>query len=149
MNNDEKSVKSLPFSGKASEFPIWKFKFLAMCAYQNCEDILIDDTYVITKEDPTVTLTSTETAAREAAIKQNKTAFMLLSLCITPSDTITFGAVQNAKTDELPKGDAKKAWHNICDINQPTSRTALHILGQQFNQCDLQEDINPDKGYLN
>ena len=119
-----------------------------MCAYQSCEDILTDDTCKIEKEDPAVTLTSAEQALQDEAKKQNKTAFMLLSLSISPSDTTTFGAIQNAKTDDLPKGDAKKAWKNICDINQPISRTELHILEQQFNHCSLPDDnSSPDKWF--
>jgi hypothetical protein len=37
-----KSVKSLPFSGRKGEFSVWKFKFLACCAYQKCDQILLD-----------------------------------------------------------------------------------------------------------
>jgi hypothetical protein len=49
--------------------------------------------------------------------KQNGKAYMLLSLSISPSDTITLNAVQNAFTTELPSGDAKQSWKIICEIN--------------------------------
>jgi hypothetical protein len=58
---------------------------------------------------------------------------MLLSRCISPFDTITFSAVQNATTDELYSGDAKEAWNNICKINQPATKEDQHDLEQQFN----------------
>jgi hypothetical protein len=41
--------------------------------------------------------------------KQNVNAYMLLSWCISPSDTILFNAVQNATTDPLLASDAKMA----------------------------------------
>jgi hypothetical protein len=53
---------------------------------------------------------------------------MLLSLSISPSDTITFNAVQNAVLTELPSGDAKQAWKNICEINHPATKTNQHDL---------------------
>jgi hypothetical protein len=43
--DEVKSVKSLPFSAKKSEFPVWKYKFLACCAYQKCDQILLNDNY--------------------------------------------------------------------------------------------------------
>jgi hypothetical protein len=39
----------------------------------------------------------------------NTKAYMLLSLCISPNDTITFNAIKNAVTQELLSGDAKQA----------------------------------------
>jgi hypothetical protein len=41
---------------------------------------------------------------------------MLSNLSISPSDTISFHAVQNAVSDILTSGDSKQAWKNICEI---------------------------------
>jgi hypothetical protein len=38
-----KSVKSLPFPGKKADFRVWRFKFLACCANQKCDQILMDN----------------------------------------------------------------------------------------------------------
>jgi hypothetical protein len=79
---------------------------------------------------------------------QNVKAYMLLTLSMSPSNTITFGAIQNVPTEELPTGDAKKAWKNICQINHPTTRTELHELEWQFDLCSLTVDnLNPDKWF--
>jgi hypothetical protein len=76
----------------------------------------------------------------------NTKAYMLLSLCISPNDAITFNAIQNAVTQELPSIDAKQAWTDICEINQPATRADQHDLEQQFNHCVLQDDCqNPDR----
>jgi hypothetical protein len=73
---------------------------------------------------------------------------MLLSLCISASDTINFNAVQNAVTDDLPTGDAKKERKNICEISQPATKADQHDLEQQFNHCILQDETqNPDRWF--
>jgi hypothetical protein len=63
-----------------------------------------------------------------SARTQNAKAYMLHSLSISPSNTIAFGAIQNATTEELPTWDAKKICKNICQINQTTTRTKIHEL---------------------
>jgi hypothetical protein len=79
---------------------------------------------------------------------QNGKAYMLLSLSISPSDTLTFNAVQNAVSTELPSGDAKQAWKNICETNQPTAKENQHGLEQHFHHCVLQDERqNPDKWF--
>jgi hypothetical protein len=73
---------------------------------------------------------------------------MLLSLCISPNDTITFNAIQNSVTLQRPSSDAKQAWKNICEINQPATRADQHDLEQQLNHCVLWDDSqNPDKRF--
>jgi hypothetical protein len=56
------------------------------------------------------------------ARRQNGNAYMLLSFSFSPSETITFNTVQNAVSTELPSGDAKQAWKNICEINQTATK---------------------------
>jgi hypothetical protein len=78
----------------------------------------------------------------------NTKAYMLLSLSFSPNDTITFNAIQNAVTQELPSGEAKQAQKNICKINQPDTKAYQHDLEQQFNHCVLSDHSqNPDKWY--
>jgi hypothetical protein len=61
------------------------------------------------------------------------------SLRISPSDTITFNAVQNAVSAELTSGDAKQALRNICEINHPATKTYQHSLEQYYKmKCKIQ-----------
>jgi hypothetical protein len=146
--DEVKSVKSLPFSGKKSEFPVWKFKFLACCAYQKCEQILLNDNYEAPDSQEILDIkVAADRQAMERTVANTK-AYMLLSLCIPPNDTITFNAIQNAVTQELLSGDAEQAWKNICEINQPATRADQHDLEQQLNHCVLSDDSqNPDKWF--
>jgi hypothetical protein len=43
--DEVKSDKGLLFSGKKIEFPVWKFIFLECCAYQICDQIILNDNY--------------------------------------------------------------------------------------------------------
>jgi hypothetical protein len=141
-----KTVKGLPFSGKKSDFALWKFLFLACCSYQNCYEILMDDNLIAPRYDEQLAPKTEKNAIN--ARTQNSKACMLLSLSISPTDTVTFGAVQNATTEELPTGDAEKVWKNIYKINQPTTRTELHELEWLFNHCSLSdENLNLDKWF--
>ena len=80
-------------------------------------------------------------------IRIQKLIATFLTICIT--DAITFEAVQNAVTDNLPSGDAKLAWKNICNINQPVTASEQHDLEQQFYQCTLaDEHTNPDNWFV-
>jgi hypothetical protein len=124
--DEMKSIKSLPFSGKKSEFPVWKFIFLACCAYQKFEGILLHPQVIapnymefLDPKDPGDVLLMD-------IRKQNVKAYVPLSLSISQSDTITFNAVQNPVTTDLPSGDAKQAWNNICEINQPATKADQH-----------------------
>jgi hypothetical protein len=138
------AIKSLPFSGKKNEFALWKFKFLACCTFHKCQSILIDDN--VTAPEASKTLGANDTVELDHR-NQNDKAYMLLTLSIT--DPITFEAIQNALTTDLPGEDAKQAWKNICNIYQPSTNTEKHALEQQFYQCILSdENMNPDKWFV-
>jgi hypothetical protein len=105
---------------------------LACCAYQKYEGLLLDPQvvapYFMVFLDPT----DPGDVLLMDARKQNGLVYILLSLSNSTSDTVTFNAVQNAESTELSSGDAKHAWKNICEINQPATKVDQHDLEQQF-----------------
>ena len=141
--DDIKSIKNLPFSGKKSDFKLWKFKFQAICGYQKCQQILIDDLAIAPNSLRVLDLTSPKDIELDNYRTQNIKAYMFLTICIT--DPMTFEAIQNATTSDLPGGDEKLAWKNICHIYQQVTISEQHDLEQQFYQCILtDEHMNPD-----
>ena len=50
----------------------------------------------------------------EAFYKKNQMAYSMLHLSV--KDIVSFGAIYNALTTELPNGDAHKAWENLKTI---------------------------------
>jgi hypothetical protein len=97
---------------KASLLPLLQI----CCAYQKCQQILADDIFKAPKSDAVVDKTIAADAILLETGAQNSKAYMLLSLCIIASDSLTFEAIQNAVTDDLPTADAKFTWQNICAI---------------------------------
>ena len=59
-------------------------------------------------------------------MKQNTKAYLLLTLLVT--DPISYEAIQNATTVDLPDGDAKMAFTNLCNIFKPVTKTEQHDL---------------------
>jgi hypothetical protein len=141
--DDIRAVKSLPFSGKRADFMIWKSKFLAICIYHNCANIMTSLTDIAPNEATDLDPLVPEHIPLIALRNQNKKAFMLLTLAIT--ERVSYDAIINARTTELPNGDAKLAWTHLLELHQPTTRTELHHLQQQFHQCTLKSITkNPD-----
>jgi gag-polypeptide of LTR copia-type len=141
-----KTIKSYPFSGKKKDFKMWQIKFQAYLTYHKCIDIITDDTYKAptkaTVLDPANSAHKPEIAKRD----QNIRAFMLLTLAMT--DAVSFEAVDSSKTADLPDGDAKLAWTTLNNIYQPSNKSELQALRQQFNHCALTDaSYPPDKWF--
>jgi hypothetical protein len=78
--DEVKTIKILSFSGKKSEFPIWKFKFLAYCSYQQFFEILMDDNMIAPRYN--LILDPKTDADAIKARTQNAKAYMLFSFSI-------------------------------------------------------------------
>jgi hypothetical protein len=80
------------------------------------------------------------------AKKANDMAYSMLTMAV--SDAVSFGAVYNAQTTDLPDGDSKAAWSNLEKIFKPIHSTKKYELEQAFNSCALlQESKNPDEWF--
>jgi hypothetical protein len=63
-------------------------------------------------------------------------------------DTVGFNAINNAKNDAFPKGDAYQAWVNLETIYKPKSSAKKHELEQLFNKSSLdKEHKSPDEWF--
>ena len=74
----------------------------------------------------------------------NAIAYSMLNMAV--SDSVSFGAVYNAQSTDLPDGDAAKALANLDKIFKSKSSAKKHELEQKFNDCKLiRDDKNPDE----
>jgi hypothetical protein len=116
---DEKPIRTIPFDGKQSNWRMWSRKCLARAAMKAFKDVLLGlvqvppDSKVLDPSDPS---DKVELKART----QNQQAHGDLLLCM--DDIVAFGAADEARTDELPDGDAAQAWENLMTRCEP--RTA-------------------------
>ena len=76
--DDIKSIKNLPFSGKKSDFKLWKFKFQAICGYKKCQQILIDDLAIAPSSLRVLDLTNTKDLTLDNYRTQNIKTYKLL-----------------------------------------------------------------------
>jgi Reverse transcriptase (RNA-dependent DNA polymerase) len=143
---DIKTVKGLPFSGKAKDFKVWHFRFLAYSNMHKCRSILDDDTIVAPAASEVLDKINDAHIDKLDYRQQNSNAYTLLALSVV--DPISYEAVRNATTEDLPFGDAKAAMKNLIKIYKPVTRTEMHALEHQFHHCQLLEDnSNPDKWF--
>jgi hypothetical protein len=128
----DKTIRNVPFSGKKDEFTIWSQCFLAYAHLTNCKKVI---TEVDNVPAATEVYNPTTDVNKLAARKANSTAYSMLTMAAT--DSVSFGAVFNAQTTDLPDGDSHQARLNLEMIFKPKSFAKRHELEQSFNSCAL------------
>jgi gag-polypeptide of LTR copia-type len=138
--DEDKSYKAIQFSGKKEDYQKWSAKFLAYAHVKGFKKVLMGtETPPPAAED-----LSTGDVIKKMLRKNNDLAYSVLHMAV--KDDVSFNAIFSATTDDLPDGDARKAWKNLEKIFKPVSNASKHELEQKFNQCTLtQEDKNPDE----
>jgi hypothetical protein len=145
LDEEPKGLKSFLFTGKKEDYMMWQAKFMSYANFKNFKEILTGKKTLV-KADMGTDLTATQIKANDDFIKKNNQAYSMLNMCI--KDSVSFGAVYNAITTELPDGDAYKAWENLKTIFKPVSSARRHELEQAFNQSSLdKESKNPDEWF--
>ena len=145
MDDTEKSmIKIAPFSGKQSDWSVWREKFMARAKRKGYKDILLGNTKVPAESE---TLTSAD-KVKLAARKANNTAFEDLLLLIDgeqASGRVAFNIVRGAKTSSLTDGDAALAWKRLSDKYEPKSAPSRLALKNEFNTKVLKNaNSDPD-----
>ena len=80
---------------------------------------------------------STVTAAETRMRKANAAAYD--DLINSMEEETCFGLVSEAITNDLPEGDARLAWKNLCARYQPKTGAACVLLKQKFAQTVLDD----------
>jgi hypothetical protein len=80
------------------------------------------------------------------ARKANLKAYHLLSLCC--QDPVSATAILQAKTTNLPDGDAATAWKALERLFKPATKNKQNKLKNDFSNCKLVTvDKNPDEWF--
>ena len=114
---------------------MWQAKFLSYAHFKFFKKILLGTTQKIKVSEEHPTLSEDDIKENLAFDKLNDQAYSMLNLCV--KDDISFGAVYNAITEDLPEGDAYQAWQNLQAIYKPISSAKKHELEQTFNKSSL------------
>ena len=138
---EEKSIRTIPFNGKKTDYIIWRARFLSYAQIKGCKQIILGTTSVPAAN---VTLVKGIDDAEILVRHLNAIAYSMLNMAV--SDSVSFGAVYNAQTNELPDGDAAQALANLDKIYKSKSSAKKNELEQSFNDCKLiKEEKNPDE----
>ena len=112
MEDDSKSLKTLAFSGKKADFMMWQAKFLSYANFKSFKGVLLGKEKLIkVKVEAGETLSDEQKKTNETFLKANNQAYSLLHMCV--KDPVSFQAIYNAMTDDMPEGDAYLAWQNL------------------------------------
>ena len=145
MEEDSKTLKPYSFQGDKSKFTMWQSRFLSFAHYKGFKEIIQGKTKLIQKDAENY-LTEEEITSNKSFHTLNNLAYTMLMMCV--KEDVGFGAVDNARTPELPDGDAYKAWLNLETIFKPKSSAKKHELEQTFNKSSLdKEQKNPDEWF--
>jgi transposase InsO family protein len=140
-----KEFKHFIFSGKKEHFIMWQQKFLSYALVKNFKHVLTGETK-LKQPDTNTALSEEEVKSNKDFMTANNLAYSTLYMCV--KDEVSFGAIFNAMTNELPEGDAYKAWQNLQTIFKPVSSAKKHDLEQTFNKSSLdKESTNPDEWF--
>ena len=116
MSNDKgtTSIRVIPFSGKAVDWPIWSEKFLARARRKGYKKILLGKETVPDDSMDLSAITNADDRKRMEELRElNEDAYEDLVLSIngeTETGRVVFQLVGGAKTNNLSDGNAREAW---------------------------------------
>ena len=106
MKETEK-FKLMKFTGKRSDFALWKDRFLAHCCMKDCDEVVTTDNLVPKDSDVL-------DPKDKDLIKYRKNKKMAYGFLVNMiSDPASINAVVGAKTTDLPRGCVRTAFKNL------------------------------------
>ena len=131
--------KLMKFTGKRSDFALWKDRFLAHCCMNDSDEVVTTDNLVPKDSDVLDPKERNKIKYR----KDNKMAYGFLVNMV--SDPAIINAVIGAKTTDLPRGCVRTAFKNLERIYDVKNEDVKQELHQKFNISELiSNDKNPD-----
>jgi hypothetical protein len=143
-DKEDTLTRTLGFYGKTdggTEYRMWSEKFLARAHRKGYKEVLLGKV-TPPKEDKTIDESTVDGKKEAKARKQNEDAYM--DLIAVMMDTVCFSKVSEAKTDDLPSGDANLAWKNLIDRYRPNTKARVVELKKEFASSKLSGGEDPD-----
>jgi hypothetical protein len=123
---DIKTIRVIPFSGKAEDWNRWSKTFMATATAKGHREVL-------RPTDPD--------KVADAALNTQVYNDLILSC----QDDISFGIVDESISTDFVDGDARLAWKNLQEKVEPSTGAAKVQLKQEFHQLKLTSvDEDPD-----
>ena len=131
---NERSIRTIQFSGKTKDWRMWSKKFLALSGKREYKDILLGT--VSPPPDSDVLDLSTDAGkAKLAARKANDNAYH--DLILANQTKVAFNIIDKSISTDLPNGDAFAAWKNLTSKYDSKSTVTAVTLSEQYNSSKL------------
>ena len=141
------SIKVIPFSGKAVDWPVWSEKFLARARRKGYKKILLGTVSVPSDDEDLSQLTADEIKEKEKLRELNEDAYEDLILSIngeTEVGRVVFQLVRGAKTKKLADGDAKEAWDRLRGKYEARTAPSRLLLKSKIQGLRLKYKQDPE-----
>jgi hypothetical protein len=149
MDDKDRGIKAVPFSGKKDDYTIWRPRFLRYAQVKGCKAALVGKEgkdVEIPAYDEVLTAGDDADDIKIKLRKANDKAYSMLTMSV--KDPVSFGVVHNAITNKQPDGYAAQALKNLDTIFKIKSMATKHDLEQQFNNNRLvKDDKNPNEWF--
>ena len=143
MDENYKTVRTIPFDGKKASWHMWSRLFLSKLTVQvhinatNGRLTVLYDSEVVIKTLAN-SITDEETKARDTNSE------MYSELIISFLDETSFSIIDNSKTNKLENGSALEAWLALKEKFEPATHAAKCIIQQEFQNMKLKSGQYPD-----
>ena len=142
------SIKVIPFSGKAVDWPVWSEKFLARARRKGYKKILLGKEKV--PDDATdlnAIIDADEKKKKEKLRELNEDAYEDLILSIngeTEVGRVVFQLVRGSKTKSLSDGDSNEAWTRLTGKFEAQTAPSRLLLKSKINSLRLKYKQDPE-----
>ena len=139
---NEKSIRTIQFSGKTKDWRMWSKQFLALSGKREYKGILLG-TVKPPKDSDILDTTTDDGKAKLTARKANDNAYH--DLVLANQTKVAFNIVDKSVSADLPDGDAFSAWESLkAKYNSTTTVTAV-TLSEQYNSSKLRNtSVDPE-----
>lgn len=140
----EKSIRIISWSsGNEKDWKMFATKQLAKAQLNGYKKHLLGQA-TIPRHDKTLNPTTNAEEIKNREMNDIAYANLLLSM----EDETAWNLVNNAKTAELPDGDAALAWTKLNDLYEPKTVLLEFDLSEMFGKCKLKSNASkPDNWF--
>ena len=145
-DNKDSITKLLLFKGGMEEFKMWNKKFLATSRRRGYRKIL-EGTEAVPDDNTVLDPDNDAENVLIQARKANERAYS--DLLLSMGEEICFGIVDESVSDELPNGDAKKAWAALHKKYLPKTPANQVKLKMDFSNSRMKTDNSDPDEWIN
>ena len=131
---NEKSIRTIQFSGKTKDWRMWSKQFLALSGKREYKDILLG-TASPTPDIDVLDLSTDAGKTKLAARKANDNAYH--DLILANQTKVAFNIIDKSISTDLPNGYAFADWKNLTNKYDSKSTVTAVTLSEQYNSSKL------------